>query len=315
MNEITHYYRVHIANEAPIELRHRLDALRFQEETRVWHFDLWNQVRSDKRYKFVQSPVPSNFKDESADDKNFLALYASFIAQDQGIPLLVDDRVCQALTLNKRQDTPHAAFGSDAVVMALSNSNKLDSSNAAQSILTLMQWRYRFIIPATTILKMCAVQYRGNPPGVHLREVANYVHDCMRDSGLFSGHENTDFKDSMATRLYLSWVRLLAEWLVDLWDDSEFSNETATKLTFWCVQECLPTQPRVVHGNVKVRIGSLTNYYLISHMLLESNSAADAERMSTAMKTVQEGLRLSDEDYQRIVTEILNETRKTEPKP
>jgi tetratricopeptide (TPR) repeat protein/pimeloyl-ACP methyl ester carboxylesterase len=315
LNEITHYYRVHIANEAPIELRHRLDALRFQEETRVWHFDLWNQVRSDKRYKFVQSPVPSNFKDESADDKNFLALYASFIAQDQGIPLLVDDRVCQALTLNKRQDTPHAAFGSDAVVMALSNSNKLDSSNAAQSILTLMQWRYRFIIPATTILKMCAVQYRGNPPGVHLREVANYVHDCMRDSGLFSGHENTDFKDSMATRLYLSWVRLLAEWLVDLWDDSEFSNETATKLTFWCVQECLPTQPRVVHGNVKVRIGSLTNYYLISHMLLESNSAADAERMSTAMKTVQEGLRLSDEDYQRIVTEILNETRKTEPKP
>lgn len=312
LDEITKYYRVHIASEARIELRQRLDALRFQEETRVWHFDLWNRVRDDKRFRFVQSVVPQEMRDKSADDKDFLAFLASFIAQDQVVPLLADERACQAMTLNERQGVPHAAFGSDAVVLALSTSGRLDASGAAEAMLALMRWRYRFVVPSATILKTYAAQYRGNPPGLRLREVAEYVHDCMRDTGLFGGPENTDLKDSMATRLYLSWLKLLAEWLVRVWSDSDFSDDCATQLTAWCVQEFMPSQPRVVHGSVKVRIGSLTPRFLISHMLLNSNSVTDYKRISIAMKAVQEALKLSDEEYLRIVTDILNDTRRTE---
>ncbi len=311
---VTRFYRVHIVGEAQVELRLRLDAIRYQEETRGWHFNLWDYIRNDKRFRFVQSVVSQETKDRGLDDKDFLAFLASFIAQDHGVPLLADERACQMMILNQRQGAPNAAFGSDTVVLALSKSGRLDSSCAAEAMRTLMRWRYRFLVPSTTILKTYAAQYRGNPPGLTLREVAEYVHDCMRDTGLFGGVENTDLNESMAMRLYLSWIDLVAKWLMSLWDDGDFSDDTATRLTEWCVQECLPSQPRVLHGRVKVRIGSFTGKLLISHMLLKSNYLTDDERVSAAVKAVQAALKLSDEDYLRIVTEILNDTRRTEPK-
>ncbi len=314
LDEITKYYRVHIASEARIELRQRLDALRFQEETKVWHFDLWDRIRDDMRFRFVRSVVPQEMRDKTGDDTGFLPFLASFLARDQRVPLLADERTCQVMTLNERQSAPHAAFGSDAVVLALSESGRLDASGAADAMLALMRWRYRFIVPSSTILKTYAAQYRGNPPGLPLREVAEYIHDCMRDMGLFGGPEKTDLKESMAMRLCMSWMNVLAEWLVGLWGDGDFTDDTTKQLTDWCVQECLPSQPRVVHGSVKARFGSLTGTLLISRMLLNSNSVADGERMSAAMKVVHAALKLSDEDYLRIVTEILNDARRTEPK-
>jgi hypothetical protein len=146
-----------------------------------------------------------------------------------------------------------------------------------------------------------------------LQDVAEYVHDCMRDTGLFGGPENTDLKDSMAIRLYLSWLNLSAKFLVAIWLDEEFEKETAQRLTEWCVREFLPSLPRVVPGNIKVRTAGFTNRYLLSHMLLNANTVADEERVSSAMKAVQAGLKLSDDEYQRIVTEILNDTQRTEP--
>jgi len=315
LNAITKYYRVCITKEARIELRRRLDALSFQEEARVWHFALWDRVQNDPRFRFVKPFVPQEMKDKSTDDIDFLAFLACFIAQDHGIPLLADDRVCQAMTLNKQQGFPCAAFGTGAVVLAMSESGRLDASEAAEAILTLMRWRYRFIVPSVTILKTYAAQYRGNPPGFALREMAEYVHDCMRDAGLFAGPENTDLKESMAVRLYMSWLNLLAEWILGLWGDSDFPDDTATQFTEWCAQECLPSPPRVVNGFVKTRIGSLTSKLLIWQMLLNSNSVVDDERVSAAMKAVQTALKISDEDYLLIVTEILNDTPRTEPKP
>jgi tetratricopeptide (TPR) repeat protein len=312
LSEITRYYHVHIASEATLELRQRLDTLLLKEETRVWHFDLWDKIRDDQRFRFVRSQVPQKLKEKNISDKDFLAFLASFVAQDQSVPLLADDRACQMMTLNEKQGTPHVAFGTDAVIIALATSEWLEASDAAEAMRVLLRWRYRFLLPSTTILKTYAAQYRKNPPGLPLREVAEYVHDCMRDTGLFGGPENTDLKESMAMRLYMSWVKCLAEWLVDIWSDDDFTDDTATQFTVWCVKEFMPSQPGVVHGSVKFRMGSLAGKHLISHMLLNLNFAAGGERMSTAMKTVQAALKLTDEDYQRIVTEILYDTQKTE---
>jgi len=80
---------------------------------------------------------------------------------------------------------------------ALMTGGKLDSGKAAAAIRQLMAWRYRFIVPPPGILKALADPYRANPPGEALREVAEYVHDCMRDTGLFGGRENTEMGDSM----------------------------------------------------------------------------------------------------------------------
>jgi len=313
LDAISKFYRVHIASEARIELRQRLDALRFQEETKRWHFDLWNRIRRDERFRFVQHVVPQEMSGNNTGDEDLLAFWASFIAKDEGMPLLTDERVCQAMTLNERQNVPHAAFGSDTVVLALTTSDKLDTIDAGEAMRKLIRWRYRFVLPSATILKTYAMQYRGNPPGLPLQEMAEYVHDCMRDTGLFGGPENTDLKDSMAMRLYLSWLNMLAKWIVEVWADGNFSDDTATHLTHWCVQEFLPSHPRVVPGSVNVRIGALTARYLISNMLLAANSVDEGERMPAAMKAVQIALKLSDEEYLQIVTDILNDTRRTKP--
>jgi len=314
LDQITRYYRVHIASKARIELRMRLDALHLQEETRVWHFDLWGQVRNDNRFRFVQSRLPQEMRGTIADDKHLLAFLASFIAQDQGIPLLADERVCQAMTLNNAHGASYAAFGSDVVVKALFMSGNLDASGAAEAILTLMRWRYRFVSPFAIVLSTYAAQYQKNPPGLPLREMAEYIHDCMRDTGLFAGPENTELNESMAMRLYILWLNLLAEWLMVLWGDSNFTDDNATRLTDWCVQECLPSQPNFVHGSIKARMGSVTGRILISHMLLNSHSVKVDERASAALMAVKAALKLSDEEYLLIITEILNDTRRTESK-
>ncbi len=315
LDAITGFYRIHIPQEVRPDLRQRLDAIRLQEETRLWHFDLWNQIRNDHRFKFVEHSVPKDMEDQDADPKDFLAFLASFTAQAESVPLLADDRMCQALTLNEQMDAPHAAFGTDSLIYALETAGRIDSVKAAKSILCLMQWRYRFVLPPVGILKAFAEQYRTNPPGRPLQETAEYVHDCMRDTGLFGGPENTDLKDSIAMRLYLSWFRVIAEFLMQVWDDDTFSEDTAKKLTDWSVQEFLPSTPRVVPGNVKVRIANTTAQFLLSHALINANSLANGKRVPDAMKAMKDALKLSDDEYLEIVTEILNVTGRTAPKP
>jgi tetratricopeptide (TPR) repeat protein len=312
LDQITKFYRVYITSEARIEVRQRLDLLCFQEETRVWHFDLWNRIRDDKRFRFVRQPLPQGVQINIRDNKNVIAFFSSFMAQDQRLPLLADDRVCQAMTLNVQDNAPYGSFGSDAVVLALHESERLNDTEAAAAILTMMRWRYRFIVPTAKILKTYAAQYRMNPPGLPLQEVAEYVHDCMRDTGLFGGLEKTDFTQSMSMQLYMSWMQILASWIVDLWLDDKISKGAASRLTEWCVQEFLPSQPRVVPGAIKGRMGSLVEKILITHMLLNSNSIDDDERVSDALMAVKSALKLSQEEYLSIVTEILNDTQRTD---
>jgi len=312
LDVVARFFHIFITDKDRVELRQRLDTLHVQEETRGWHFDLWDRLTNDSRFKFIAPILPEELKDKDSDNKDFLAFSASFIAQEQGIPLLADDRVCLAMTLNNQQALPSAAFGSDAVVLALAASGGIDASGAAKAILTLMEWRYRFIVPSVSILKTCAAQFRGNLPGMPLRDIAEYIHDCMRDSGLFGGAENTDLKESMAQQLYISWVGVLAEWLVRLWVDDDFSEENARYLTEWCVQECLPSAPRVMHGSVKIATGISTNKLLIAKMLLKTMDEAGNESISNAMKAIHEALELTADEYQRIVTEVLNGTAKVE---
>jgi len=170
-------------------------------------------------------------------------------------------------------------------------------------MLDLVRWRYRFVLPSPGILRTLAAHYRGNPPGRPLQEVAEYVHDCMRDTGLFGGPENTDLKDSMAMRLFLTWMNLVSEFLMQVWEDDDFSEDTSEQLTEWAVRELLPSPPRVVHGSVKVRAGSMTARLLLSYAVIHAEASTDA------LQAMQKALRLSNDEYERIMTELLNDSR------
>jgi hypothetical protein len=134
----------------------------------------------------------------------------------------------------------------------------------------------------------------------------------MRDAGLFGGPEKTEKGESMAMRLYLSWLSVISKFIIRVWDDESFSEISAKRLTEWSVQELLPSSPRVLHGNIKARISSLTPQALLSDALIQSATLPKGERMPEAMKALKEALKLSNDEYLDIVTEILNVAKKTE---
>jgi hypothetical protein len=309
LDAVVRFYKVVVTPIARLEIRRRLEAIRDQEETLAWHFDLWNQIRDDGRFTFIHSAVPASMTAKRGDAKDHLSLLGCFAGQELGIPLLADDRVCQALALTNRPDVEHPAFGTDAFILALAESGQQDEAKAAECIRQLMQWRYRFVLPSAAILKALAAQYRMNPPGQALHEVAEYVHDCMRDTGLFGGPEKTTLKDSMATRLYLTWVTTTTDFLVEVWNDQSFTDESAKRLTDWSIQELLPSLPRVLHGQAKARFSALTARRLISQALLVLARIPQPRRAADAVKALKEALALPDDEYLRIVTEILNDTQ------
>jgi len=312
LDAISGYYKIHITEKARIEIWQELEAIKHKEETLKWHFDLWNRLRDDTRFRFVSNTLPDELTRKDADPKDYLSFLGSFVAQQMGEPLLVDDRVCQALTLNERPEAAYAAFGTDTLISALKKAGKIDASKAAESLRQLMKLRYRFILPSAQTLKTFAEQYRTSPPGQPLLELAEYVHDCMRDAGLFGGPERTEKGESMAIRLYLSWISVVAEFLIRVWEDEAFSEISAKRLTEWSVQELLPSSPRNLHGSMKARISSLTPRALLSHALIKSSTLSKGERMPEAMKALKEALQLNDDEYLNIVTEILNDAQKTE---
>jgi tetratricopeptide (TPR) repeat protein len=306
LDAVAGFYRLRITAGAHLEVIQRLDAVAYQEETRQWHMDLWHRLRGNARFKFLPHTVPEAMRGEDRDDKDYLPFLACFIAQETKTPLLADDRVCQAFTLNELTTVPHAAFGSDVVALALMAASKLEAGKAAAVISQLMAWRYRFIVPPPEVLKLLADQYRVFPPGQSLQRVAEYVHDCMRDTGLFGGPENTEMKDSMAMRIYLTWVSAIAEFLVLVWADEGFTPECATRLTEWSCRELLPSCPRVVDGQMKVRVSEMTPRLFLSHALIKTANHYGEPRMAECMKAMQQALRLSDDEYIRTVTEILH---------
>jgi nucleoside phosphorylase/tetratricopeptide (TPR) repeat protein len=313
LDAVTGFYRILITAVDRREVFQKLAAIAHQEETRQWHMDLWKRLRNDSRFKFVPHTVPKGVQAKDSEAKDYLPFLASFVAQKSKIPLLADDRVCQVLTLNEAADLPCAAFGSDTLILRLMIDGKVTTERAAEASRLLMSWRYRFLVPPPEILKALADMHRGNLPGQALQEVADYVHECMRDPGLFGGPEKTELGDSMAMRSFLTWVSTIAKFLILIWADEGFSPEVATRLTTWACRELLPSVPRVVEGRMKINTGNITPRLLITHALINASNHFNEPRMADSLKAIKEGLLLDDDAYKRIVTEALNDIVRKEP--
>jgi len=311
LDTVADFYQVQVAEGVLRELNDRIQEIRLQEETLDWHFDLWDTICDDARFRFVPHTIPSNMLELASKGGDLMAFLSTFIARDQGLSLLADDRMCQAFTLNDAKNSESFAFGSDALIRGLFNEDRLDANEEADAYLKLFGWRYRFLVPPSRVLVNLARRYRSTVPGAPLRLIAAYVHDCMRDAGLFGGAETTDQGESMAMRLWLTWATLCSEFLVEIWNDEEFTEETAKNLTRWCVKELLPSMPKVINGEAKVRAADMTARLLISHILINSHSVMDEQRMSTGMQTVQQALFLSNDEYSKIIIGVLQDADRT----
>ena len=313
LDAVVGFYKIYITSEANLEVNQRLNAITSMEETRLKHLDLWTRLRNNPRVKFVPHTIPEKMAQNDHDTRDYLSFLAIFIAQETKTSLLADDRVCQAFTLNEMANRPYAAFGTDVLVLRLIADGKLDASRGAKVFQQLMTWRYRFLIPPPEILKAHADLHKGNPPGQALREVAEYVHGCMRDPGLFGGPEKTDLGESMAMRTYMAWLSTISEFIVLVWADASFTPDAATQLTMWTCTELLPSLPIVLNGQVKLILSNTTARLFLSKVLLNTMDQFGEPRMADAMKAVKDGLRLTTEEYHQIVISVLNETAKRSP--
>lgn len=307
IDNLIFYFKISITQDSKdINLRdikeNELKEMTFKE-----HYDLWKILKNASHLKFIRTGnVKANEKDVDVD----LALSASLLAKKKSCALLVDDRVIQAMTFNESTAVACPAFGTDALIYALLGEGMISKDNAVKYLLTLMEWRFRFIIVSPNLLVDIAKEYLNNPPGLKLHNIAEYVHHCMRDPGLFTGSENTEMHESMAQRLYLTWMTNISELIAKIWKDSDISDENAVKFTRWVISEFLPAAPWALHGSQKSHAQSLTPRLVISRVLINVWGADINKRIEDAMKTIKECFELSDEDYTMIISEALNDTEK-----
>lgn len=302
------FYELRITEDELARVKQHQNAVEFQDEVRTWHYDLWDLLREDGRFTFVPHEVPEEFEEKGRDEDNTSPFLGCFVAEENNVPLLADDRVLHVLVSGKKSEGSTAVFGSDALVTRLVEDEVLTEAQGAQALLKLMEWRYRFVRPSVRMLMSFAHEYSSHPPGKPLHQIAEYMHDCMRDPGLFGGPENTQLGESMAQRLYVSWLKLAGSFILEIWLDEKFSDEKAQRLTQWCVREMLPSLPRSIVGDGRIRVSSMTPRVLISHVLLEGNTRdQEGDNTSKALSVMQEALQLEKEDYLKIVTETLND--------
>ncbi len=307
LESLAGFYGIHITDKAKRETRQQLEAIAYQEETREWHMDLWKRLRNDARFKFVPHIIPEQIKEKAKDLKDYLPFLSAFVALEKKVPLLADDRISQGFALNLSNGISQAAFGSDVLVLALMSAGKLNAQKATAAIKQLMDWRYRFIVPPPELLKTLADKFKETPPGESLRDVAEYIQNCMRDPGLFYGHEKTEAGESMAMRLYLTWVSFVAQFLVLVWADDTFTLESATRLTEWSLRELLPSLPRTLDARAATKMAAMTQRTFLSHALLKMALNPGGPRMADCMKAMKDSMRLSNEEYHKIVSSVLED--------
>jgi hypothetical protein len=168
-----------------------------------------------------------------------------------------------------------------------------------------MSWRYRFIVAPPEVLKTLADRFIQHPPGQLLRKIALYVHDCMRDPGLFGGAEAADPPMSMASLFFLRWAAHIAEFLVDVWADPKWDETHTRGLTEWAIAELLPSPPRAMTGP-GTSIALLGGKIAMGRALVRACQLEDRARGNAALRAVADALGMRPNEYLAVVAEGIN---------
>jgi tetratricopeptide (TPR) repeat protein len=287
-------FRLSITPEARKSLDVDLRTITYQEECQRWHDDLMKKLNQ------LETLAP-NYSGEDIPD---ICMDSYCLGKSKGVSVLVDDRIIQALALNDGEFKGDI-FGVDCLLKALERDGVLQVSECDSAYLKLIRWRYRFLVPSVDFLVRLAKQYKVSPPGNELMEVAGYVHDCMRDLGLFSGLEKTDPPIPMCGRFFAAWTDLVVRFVVHLWQDSDVTPETASAFTKWAFRELLPSPPRAfVPQRIDLVDGTVS--LLFEKLLADLAVLPDTSRGKTAASSIREALYLSNEEFYRVFTETLD---------
>lgn len=303
-------FDVRITEEDFLAINQKLKAYEDMEETRLWNVELWNTLNSDDRVHLDVSIVSQPDKissdsegDEAIDpaEQTIPAIDASLLAQQEKLPLLADDRVCHAIIFQQNPDVATAAFSTDTLITGLVSNGNLDQKTAAHAYLKLMKWRYRFLVVPSDTLLVIAKEFAP----VSLRKVAEYVHDCMRDPGLFGGAEKADPPLPIAYCFFQAWLVAIAEFTADVWLDGEIDESRTIELTEWAMRELVPTPPFILGSRVEV-LSNFTPTTILVHAMMRLTQSREHELVNRGLRRIASGLGLSDQEFLRIATDIID---------
>ncbi|MCP4679935.1 MAG: hypothetical protein GY854_31475 [Deltaproteobacteria bacterium] len=304
LNAVTNYFQVFTTASSHHRILLDLSSFEDRERLATWHTGLWDLLNRDDRFEKISRLRTLPPEDEWKDNLES-AVLALDLAEAKQLPLLVDDRMCQALFLNSHRDVKGLACGSDRVIVGLHERGAISAKHAAESMLQLMRWRYRFVVAPPLLLRELLNDYIENPPGDDLRFVAEYVQDCMQDPGLFSGPEECDNAVSMAFRLFQEWVLVAMELVAGIWQESILSDEAAVNITHWVCHELLPTNPKSM-GIAGTRLTSHLPESALTFLLAALLELDDPARANACLCSVAQALGLSHDQYTRIAMSIIH---------
>lgn len=301
-------FRVQITESDRDTVIASLRSYKQQQEIYQSHRDLWENVRSDSRFvKVAHAPRKrSSGDDEDNDLRKDTGIAAALLAQQEGLPLLADDRVCQSfIYYDPKSPAGCFAFGTDRFLVACGEQGVvLTADDVATAFLQLIRWRYRFLIPPASVLKTLASRHRSDPPGRDIHEVALYIHDCMRDAGIPLEQASEQPTSALGNWIFLQWTQTVLEFVGLLWADKGIEMERAERYTVWAVHEMLPSPARVL-GAAAVFADQRLPQHLLSHTLLGLIGTAENPRARKALDAICAALGISKNQYTRMVSEVL----------
>jgi hypothetical protein len=266
-------------------------------------------IRDDHRFVVERVPIPVEFKDVSFFDDALGAstFAAAFAAIDRSMPLFADDRVLQMYACQRQPTSGVSAFATAEFLESLASTGDADMTVLAPAMLSLLNWRYRFIVPSVRFLKHFADQFPDHLPGRFLRQVAVYAHQSTSDPGLFSGFEPTKPPTSIAARLYFLWIKAFMELVARCWLDTNYTEPQARRITEWVLTEAIPCVPRMLPPRLQSIVAAQTQISILNYLALATAMSDQTDRITAAMNALRDILAIPDAEYLNLVTQLAHE--------
>lgn len=283
-----------------------------QEQLRSDHRRLWEFLRDDPRVERLVGYGPlADETDSGEDDLRDLHLpFAALIMADRlSLPFLVDDRCLQAVSLNTRATSPSSAFSTVQLLAAMADNGHITQDAYADSIRSLMSWRYRFIVPESKLLVHWARKSLSAVPGPDLHAVAAYLRACLRDPGLFGGFELTEPPSTIALKFKKAIDFTVGEFIGTLWRDETIAEDRVIEFTQWGLTHLLPSPPAVLEPRIRF-VGDLGMRIFWTSFLIRltlSPGSALSERARRGVRVVGESLGMPSKEVIRVITETIDE--------
>lgn len=287
------------------QLRNQVSAWNKLDELRSEYRTMIIELRDNEHCHFESWEIPQ----DPADDENSSsqlkkvferALAGKELAVDKQLPFVVDDRVCQQTLLADRDLPDTKAFSTWEIAESLYTAAKIDIARFAEVTVQFIERRYRFFVPHVDVLLHLAVEYRDSCPGVQLRLISQYAHDCMADPGLCCGPEPTTPVATMSGALSLRWYQHVAEFILALWHSDALTQTQKEQFTRWAIWELVPIPP--CHADRQEQVNSAIHAHEVVMARILTNLTLDTSEFASGemMMCVENAIGLSRAEFCRL---------------